>query len=549
MRARQMRAAAVVCVLSRARACRACVLPYSLFAFVCVVTSRARTFSGATSGGGSSTGGADDDSLPPTPLLLCLIPGRMKMPLRYVDVPVVITAPTFASRAAWLCYSAACALGDALEQAADAGTLPPGVTVAAGPSVDAAAAAAAPREPGPGPAAGREWFSAPPARAAGAVGDDTVEAMEGVLGGARPRTALADEAYGPGPAIARRASYCLLLWARARASGGGGGAGSGGVMVPDVLLPFEAGWPLATALWVCVDILERSRLYGAAIAALEQLLECPYTPHRRGRWYNRLSIDLCHVSDSAGAAGVCDRALRDARVSAGDRVTLARRGAKLRRALEASVEVVDVASDGEGDGGVAAAGAREADDEDDDDAITGAAHADRPGASSVIVPGAAQATTPYAAVIHEAALRARGGAPTPIDVTFTEIVARPLNREVGKKSRFISTRDALNGSGGGGGGGGSAATVPSDAAGSVPVDVLHEVDCACMQTWDADDYLADFGLRGLKSSDDSAFRISVEQLALEHYRCVVPLHVVWLLLLVVLVRLLLPSPNLCHMAI
>ena len=445
----------------------------------------------------------DDEAIPATPLLLMLVPGRMKMPLRYVDVPVVILSPTFDSRAAWLCYSAAIAVGDRVERDVEAGTLPGGEVISS-TLLETAVHGGAGGMHSPS----SEWFSAAPGRVPGAIGDECVEVMTALLCDTAVRyghsSALAGDMYGAGPSIARRASFCLSLWLQARA------AEARPRVVPAVLKPFEAGWPLATALWVCVDVLEKSRLYLAAIKALEQLLACPYTPHRRGRWYNRLSIDLCHMVDNAGAARVCERGVRDQLVSAGDRVTLARRGAKLRRSFEAHADVVNVDSDAESDvdgDGEATKGFSGA---------SGTAASDRPMSISVVVPGVAVASTPYSGVIHEHALRARGGQPTPTDVVVTDMVARPLNREVGKKSRFISARDSFNGAGG------DAAAADAAAIGCAAArdSFFQDCHCHCLVTWDVDDYLTDFGIRGMPR-EDAAFRISVEQLALDHYRHVV----------------------------
>lgn len=50
-----------------------------------------------------------------------------------------------------------------------------------------------------------------------------------------------------------------------------------------------------------------------------------YTPHRRGRWWNRLSLDLAHTRRTACALWASREGLRDAGVRGGDRLALEKR--------------------------------------------------------------------------------------------------------------------------------------------------------------------------------------------------------------------------------
>ncbi len=50
-----------------------------------------------------------------------------------------------------------------------------------------------------------------------------------------------------------------------------------------------------------------------------------YTPHRRGRWWNRLSLDLAHTRRHRSALWASREGLRDPRVLGGDRLALEKR--------------------------------------------------------------------------------------------------------------------------------------------------------------------------------------------------------------------------------
>lgn len=146
--------------------------------------------------------------------------------------------------------------------------------------------------------------------------------------------------------------------------------------VPEFLLQLDAGWVLASAVWEGIALLEKSRDYERAIEFLGQLLatrcvrvygdiwifyvrEMPrglplpllvllvnfenitlemmtqaiiyvsslsrYTPHRRGRWWMRLSLDLAHTGRNRCALLAVREGLRDSQVRGGDRLALEKR--------------------------------------------------------------------------------------------------------------------------------------------------------------------------------------------------------------------------------
>ncbi|CAM9723536.1 unnamed protein product, partial [Ectocarpus fasciculatus] len=99
--------------------------------------------------------------------------------------------------------------------------------------------------------------------------------------------------------------------------------------VPEFLLQLEAGWVLASAVWEGVPLLERARDYEGAVELLIQLLATRYTPHRRGRWWNRLSLDLAHAKRLPCALWASQEGLRDPQVRGGDRLALEKRTSML----------------------------------------------------------------------------------------------------------------------------------------------------------------------------------------------------------------------------
>ncbi|CAM9218865.1 unnamed protein product [Scytosiphon promiscuus] len=107
------------------------------------------------------------------------------------------------------------------------------------------------------------------------------------------------------------------------------GAVSGNKQVPEFLLQLEAGWVLASAVWEGVALLERARDYERAVELLTQLLATRYTPHRRGRWWDRLSLDLAHTKRLACALWASQEGLNDPLVRGGDRLALEKRAAML----------------------------------------------------------------------------------------------------------------------------------------------------------------------------------------------------------------------------
>ncbi len=58
---------------------------------------------------------------------------------------------------------------------------------------------------------------------------------------------------------------------------------------------FESGTTLSTGLWNGVAIFEKDKSYMRAVLSLMTLLQVGFTPHRRGKYWDRLRIDLMHL--------------------------------------------------------------------------------------------------------------------------------------------------------------------------------------------------------------------------------------------------------------
>eukprot|EP00741_Cyanophora_paradoxa_P000119 tig00000057_g114.t1 len=94
---------------------------------------------------------------------------------------------------------------------------------------------------------------------------------------------------------------------------------------------FTAGCVAAHVLTVAVSLRERRREYREAVAALRRLLEGPYAPGRRGRWWLRLAVDLDHLGRKEESLQACEGGLDDVWTRSGERVALARKLVRLWR--------------------------------------------------------------------------------------------------------------------------------------------------------------------------------------------------------------------------
>ncbi|KAI5068304.1 hypothetical protein GOP47_0016649 [Adiantum capillus-veneris] len=95
------------------------------------------------------------------------------------------------------------------------------------------------------------------------------------------------------------------------------------------LARFSATWVFATIVTVGVSVLERERRYAEAVCHLEQLLNQPCCPGRRGYWTVRLSMDLEHLGYKEESLQVAEDGLNDSRIRHGGRIALQRRVVRL----------------------------------------------------------------------------------------------------------------------------------------------------------------------------------------------------------------------------
>eukprot|EP00753_Platysulcus_tardus_P009113 PLAT181.5.p1 GENE.PLAT181.5~~PLAT181.5.p1 ORF type:complete len:547 (-),score=262.70 PLAT181.5:668-2308(-) len=94
---------------------------------------------------------------------------------------------------------------------------------------------------------------------------------------------------------------------------------------PACYVAFLPGSMQAQLAELSVDELERRRRYDEACERWRQLLAGPFAPWRRGKWWERLTIDLGHCHRSADALAAVRAALEDAAVLSGHRMSLERR--------------------------------------------------------------------------------------------------------------------------------------------------------------------------------------------------------------------------------
>jgi len=98
---------------------------------------------------------------------------------------------------------------------------------------------------------------------------------------------------------------------------------------------FTAEWVHAGVAWHSVQILEKRKQYEEAVARLRLLLHSQLSVHRRGKWYNRLTINLHrNLSRSEEALQYCIQGLREgAAVPRGDRIELGKRTRRIATAI------------------------------------------------------------------------------------------------------------------------------------------------------------------------------------------------------------------------
>ena len=139
------------------------------------------------------------------------------------------------------------------------------------------------------------------------------------------------------------------------------------------LRQLDAGYHLCSVVWCGIDALEKLKRYAGlgstflqraptdvttcptdsivmradCVPLLRLIVATPFLQHRRGRIYNRLALDLTHLGKELGdpkfiseALAVCEKALGDAAVTGGDRLTILKRRQRLQQKTSTSVPAV-----------------------------------------------------------------------------------------------------------------------------------------------------------------------------------------------------------------
>eukprot|EP01119_Soliformovum_irregulare_P025846 TRINITY_DN9672_c0_g1_i1.p1 TRINITY_DN9672_c0_g1~~TRINITY_DN9672_c0_g1_i1.p1 ORF type:complete len:756 (-),score=205.73 TRINITY_DN9672_c0_g1_i1:194-2461(-) len=81
------------------------------------------------------------------------------------------------------------------------------------------------------------------------------------------------------------------------------------------LARFTWGWVMSQIVVQGVDVLEKEKDYVGATVLLRILLSGAYAPGKRGKWWERLTLDFEHLGKKEDSLHLCETALKDATVS------------------------------------------------------------------------------------------------------------------------------------------------------------------------------------------------------------------------------------------
>ncbi|KAI9910361.1 hypothetical protein PsorP6_010204 [Peronosclerospora sorghi] len=117
--------------------------------------------------------------------------------------------------------------------------------------------------------------------------------------------------------IARNSLQAYLKWMKTGAYGTS--------HVPIYFSKCNAGYHLVRVLHTAVGLYEKMRKYQIAILVLNDLLAAPFLERKRGYWWDRLALNLEHLHCRDQAKDTCANALNDPHVLAADQMSLRRR--------------------------------------------------------------------------------------------------------------------------------------------------------------------------------------------------------------------------------
>ncbi|GMF40930.1 unnamed protein product [Phytophthora fragariaefolia] len=192
-----------------------------------------------------------------------------------------------------------------------------------------------------------------------------------------------------------------LKWMKAAAYGLSG--------VPIFFSKCNAGYHLVRILNTAVVLYEKMRKYQIATLLLNELLAAPFLERKRGYWWDRLALNLEHLKCTDQARDACSNALEDPHVLAADRIALERRLNRLLRQKDRdertrieSLSTSDLLLQGTGTSLITPN--NDGNDNEEDE----------------VIPAEARVAYEY---------------------RQNHIVGRPLNRQMGEKSRFVGYDD------------------------------------------------------------------------------------------------------------
>ncbi|KAL3665099.1 hypothetical protein V7S43_009732 [Phytophthora oleae] len=197
----------------------------------------------------------------------------------------------------------------------------------------------------------------------------------------------------------RNCLQAYLKWMKAAAYSTSG--------IPVYFSKCNAGYHLVRTLHTAVGLYEKMRKYQISTLLLNELLVAPFLERKRGYWWDRLALNLEHLKCLDQARDTCVNALEDPHVLAADRIALQRRLNRLERQkgrgetmrME-SLSTADLLLQNTGTSMITPS----TEDDNNKDEANAAAH-------------------------------------TSYEYRRNHIVGRPLNRQMGEKSRFVGYDD------------------------------------------------------------------------------------------------------------
>lgn len=108
---------------------------------------------------------------------------------------------------------------------------------------------------------------------------------------------------------------------------------------PYFKLQFSPGWIYSQALFNGATVYEKMKMFQDAVKCLKKLLKSPYCKAKRGKYYDRITIDLKHMKKEGKALKICAHALKtDTSLTFAQKLTLETRLKQLSKSKKIDYE-------------------------------------------------------------------------------------------------------------------------------------------------------------------------------------------------------------------